>query len=141
MRAPRTLTARLVATAVLLVLVVTSLIAGVTAVVVHRQQMEALDAKVLSSVRRAGDGDGDNRPTYDGSQSRRPRPDFGNQGPGTVIARIVGSTATASSDGIVLTDEPGGQRTLSSTDLSRLARSPATARCTRWTCRRSGPTG
>ena len=124
MRAPRTLTARLVATVVLLVAVVSATIAGITAFAVHQQQLQSLDEKVLSSVRRADDRDGDNT----GGRSERPPPgagnqSFGNQGPGTLISRIPTGSGTPS--GIVLTDEPGTGRTLSTTDLGRLAEVPA----------------
>ncbi|MCW2819716.1 MAG: ATP-binding region, ATPase domain protein [Marmoricola sp.] len=122
MHAPRTLTARLVATAVLLVLVVTSLIAGVTAVVVHRQQIEALDSKVLSSLRRAGDGDSDNG----GERSRRPPPNGDNQAPGTVLAFV--STDDSSGSQGFLINEDGTRRSLSTTDLGRLADVPSDRR-------------
>ena len=119
MRTPRTLTARLVATAVLLVLVVSVLIATVTAVAIHAQLMRSLDDDVRSSGQRFGDGDRDNG---DGP-GRRPPP-ANNQGPGTLLAAIPATGGVSAARGYVLTREYNGRRNLSSTDLGRLAQVP-----------------
>ena len=71
---------------------------------------------MLSSVRRVGgDGDGDNR------GGSRPPPSFQNQGPGTLIAVVGGPSAA---QGVVLTEQRGGKKQLSSSALARLAEVP-----------------
>ena len=124
MRAPRTLTARLVVTAVALVAVISALIATVTAVAVHNQQIQQLDRDVLSSVSRAGDGDGDNGNPGGpvGGHERRPPPNANNQPPGTVVAVVVNGNIAAS--GGTFVNENGTQRQLASADLKRLAKVP-----------------
>ncbi|MEO5654137.1 MAG: hypothetical protein ABIN79_06100, partial [Marmoricola sp.] len=122
---PRTLTARLVVTAVVLVAVVSLLIAAIATVAIRTSLMQRLDADVLSSVQRVGDGDRD--------QGRRsPRPITTNQGPGTLIAAVTpgtsSSTATKNSSGVVLTEESGGQRQLSGEALHELAEVPVDGR-------------
>ncbi len=116
MRTPRTLTARLVVTAVALVAVVSMLIATIATLAIRSSLLGRLDENVLSSVRRLGDGDGDG----DGG-GRTPRPNPDNQGPGTLVA-IVG--APGGSAGYVLTEQSGGRRQLSATALAQLRRIP-----------------
>jgi two-component system OmpR family sensor kinase len=113
MRTPRTLTARLVATAVALVAVVSIVIAAITTIAIHTSLMDRLDTNVLSSVRRAGGGDEDR----DGA----PPPSVRNQGPGTLLA-IVGGSATP--QGVVLTEQRNGERELSSAALKQLSKVP-----------------
>ncbi len=115
---PRTLTARLVVTSVALVAVVSLLIAAVATVAIRTSLMQRLDADVLSSVRRVGDGARDRR---------SPPPTASNQGPGTLIAVVTPDGASGSS-GVVLTEERGGQRTLSSSALRELAEVPVDGR-------------
>ena len=137
MRAPRTLTARLVATAVLLVAVVSILIATVTAVAVRAQQMDQLDKNVLSSVRRADDGDRDG----DNGGPRGGKPPPANQGPGTLLAFIPAAGSSITPIGGVLTEEYGQDRQLSSTDFSRLRDVPADGKVHGVSSPRSAPTG
>jgi two-component system OmpR family sensor kinase len=115
-RTPRTLTARLVVTAVALVAVVSVLIATVATLAIHSQLEDNLDSKVLSSVRRVGgagdDGDRDNR--------GGPPPNS-NLGPGTLLALVDG---TSGSEGRVLTEQYGGYKQLSATALAELQRVP-----------------
>ena len=124
---PRTLSARLVVTAVALVAVVSLLIAAIATVAIRTSLMQRLDADVLSSVGRAGDGD------RDGDRGRRNPPlQLSNQGPGTLIAQVTpGTTADAAStnsSGVVLTEESGGQRALSGEALHELAEVPIDGR-------------
>ena len=113
MRAPRTLTARLVVTAVALVAVVSVLIATVATLAIRSQLINNLDAKVLSSVHRVGPGDDDR-------DNRGGGPPLGsNQGPGTLLAVVGGTSA---SRGVVLTEQRGGEEKLSSKALQQLSR-------------------
>ncbi len=114
MHAPRTLTARLVVTAVVLVTIVSTLIAVIATVGIRSSLMDRLDESVLSSVRRVGDGDR-------AGGGRTPSPNPSNQGPGTLIAII---DAPGGSAGYVLTEQRGGQRELSSTALDQLGEIP-----------------
>lgn len=116
MRTPRTLTSRLVVTAVALVAIVSLLIAAITTVAIRSSLMDRLDKEVLSSVRRAGDGDRDGD-----EEGRHPPPNPSNQGPGTLIAIV---DAPGDSNGYILTEERGGQRPLSTTALEELATIP-----------------
>jgi two-component system OmpR family sensor kinase len=113
-RTPRTLTARLVATAVALVVVVSLLIAAITTIAIRSSLLDRLDNNVLSSVRRVGDGDRD-------TDGRTPPPNPSNQGPGTLIAVL---DAPGGSAGYVLTEERGGQRDLSTRALEQLSEIP-----------------
>lgn len=119
-RIPRTLTARLVATAVALVAVISVIIAAITTVAIHSQLMNRLDDNVLSSVRRVGDGDSDNA-----SGTRGPQPIASNQGPDTLLAIVEPPNADQASRGVVLTEERGGKRQLSGAALARLSQVPA----------------
>ncbi len=116
MFAPRTLTARLVVTAVALVAVVSLLVAAIATVAIRSSLMDRLDSNVLSSVRRVGDGDRDR----DGAGRYQP-PAPSNQGPGTLIAFM---DTVNGSDGVVLTKEINGTRQLSTTALKELGRVP-----------------
>ena len=71
MRTPRTLTARLVVTAVALVAVVSLLIAAVTTLAIRSSLMDRLDTNVQSSVRRVGDQDREGDPG-DGTSAAEP---------------------------------------------------------------------
>jgi two-component system OmpR family sensor kinase len=113
-RTPRTLTARLVATAVALVAVVSLLIAAITTLAIRSSLMDRLDNSVLSSVRRVGDGGRD-------TDGRPPPLNPSNQGPGTLIAVL---DAPGGSAGYVLTEEREGQRDLSTTALEQLSEIP-----------------
>ncbi|MCW2712120.1 MAG: ATP-binding region, ATPase domain protein [Marmoricola sp.] len=110
MFALRTLTARLVVTAVALVAVVSMLIAAITTLAIRSSLMDRLDNAVLSSARRVGDGDHDRN-------GRTPPPNSSNQGPRTLIAVL---DTPGGSSGYVLTEERGGQRELSTTALRQL---------------------
>ncbi|MCW2692048.1 MAG: two-component sensor histidine kinase [Mycobacterium sp.] len=113
MRTPRTLTARLVVTAVALVATVSILIAAITTVAIRTSLMDRLDTNVLSSVRRAGGGDGD--------ADNAPPPSVRNQGPGTLLA-VVGGSSTP--QGVILTEQRNGERALSTSALEELAKIP-----------------
>jgi two-component system OmpR family sensor kinase len=114
MRTPRTLTARLVATAVALVAVISILIAAITTLAIRSSLIDRLDNSVTSSGRRFGGG-GD--PTD--QDGRGPN----NQGPGTLNAVIF--TPLSGSQGYVLTEQFGGEHALSSAALQQLAKVPA----------------
>ncbi len=116
MFAPRTLTARLVVTAVALVAVISLLVAAIATVAIRSSLMDRLDSNVLSSVRRVGDGDRDR----DGAGRYQP-PAPSNQGPGTLIAFM---DTVNGSDGVVLTKEINGTRQLSTTALKELGQVP-----------------
>jgi len=109
MRTPRTLTARLVVTAVALVAVVSILIGAITTILIHTKLVDRLDSSVLSSGRRFGD---DDRAGGGG-----PPPNPNNQGPGTLNAIF---TPEGESAGYVLTEQHDGQRALSSKTLKEL---------------------
>ena len=120
MRAPRTLTARLVVTAVALVAVVSLLIAAVVTIAIRQQQLQQLDRNVQSSLGRVGDGDRDNTSPPQGTNGRPP-PTASNQGPGTIVAVIEPSSSGQRSGGFVLTRELNGRRYLSTAALTQLA--------------------
>ncbi|GAA4801752.1 sensor histidine kinase [Nocardioides caeni] len=86
--APRSLTSRLVVTAVALVAVVSVLVAGVTTIAMQSFLTGQLDEKVQSSVRRVDSPPEGFRPPDgfpdDSASSERPRT-FGNQEPGTLV--------------------------------------------------------
>lgn len=115
MRRPVSLTARLVATAVLLVAAVCLCVGTATSVLVRGQLLDQLDAKLEQSSRRAGPGLPELRPH--GQDDHGPRGDFGNQEPGTLIAVMAG-TATS---GQVLGDRPDEEEALSAAQLDALA--------------------
>lgn len=126
-RLPRTLTARLVVTAVTLVALVSLLIAAVATVAIRSSLLDRLDDSVRASVELGpgpdadGDGDGTSGASTDG---RPPRFDLRNSGPGSLIA-FVGGTRD---DGVVLTREYGNGRQLSSAALAELAEVPTDGR-------------
>ena len=119
---PRTLSARLVVTAVALVAVVSLLSAAIATVAIRASLMQRLDADVRSSVGRVGDRDRD-------GDGRGGPVDPGNQAPGTLVAVVTpGTTADAASgnsSGVVLTKERGGDGQLSGEALHELAEVPA----------------
>ena len=123
MRGPRTLTARLVVTAVALVAVVSLLIATVVTLAIRQQQLQQLDRNVQSSLGRVGDGDRDSAPPQ--GTSGRPPPTASNQGPGTILAIIEPSSSLQDSRGVVLTRERNGRRSLSTAALTELGKVPA----------------
>ncbi|SDR88480.1 two-component system, OmpR family, sensor kinase [Nocardioides scoriae] len=121
MRAPRTLTARLVVTAVLLVAVVSALIGAVSTVALRNQQLAQLDRDVQSSLNRAfGDGDRDNRGADDGG----PPPGPGNQAPNTIFAVLEPAGSSTASGGLVFQRDSNTRRDLSSRALARLGDVP-----------------
>ncbi len=119
MRTPRTLTARLVVTAVALVAAVSLLIAAITTLAIRSSLLDRLDDDVRSSVR-IGQGPGGGR----GDDGAPPGLDPRNLGPGTLVSVIDGSGDASGTDGVVLTREYGGKRQLSSSALEALADVP-----------------
>ena len=113
----RSLSARLVLTAVALVALVSVLIATATTVVLRNQLIHQLDVKVIDSVHRfqggPGGAGGPGQGTPDGD-------DFGNQGPGTVLAVF-----DPTPDGIVVGDHTQDNRALTATELRALHGVPA----------------
>ena len=126
---PRTLTARLVVTAVGLVALVSLVIAALSTLAIHRSLVDRLDRDVQSSLRRVDDMPMPRLPpqdsTYDG-RGGDDRPGPGNQAPGT----LVGFLDAASGDGeaYLLTEEYGGRRALGQDDLRDLAALPTDGR-------------
>src|SRR5688500_14072593 len=106
----RSLTARLVLTAVALVALVSVTAGAATTWAVRAQLLDQLDQKVLSSVGRLDDG-----PGFDGNAPQPGR--IGNQGPGTLLAFI--DTAP---DGFILGDRPGDETAIDAGDLAVIAR-------------------
>jgi two-component system OmpR family sensor kinase len=118
---PRTLTARLVVTAVALVAVVGILVAASATFAMRSYLTDQLDDKVHSSLDRAVRGP---RVT-DGDPGEAPgAPDDNRQEVGTLLA-LVPAGATAASVGGVLTDTATGSTTLSSTERARIGSLPA----------------
>ncbi len=99
----RSLTSRLVLTAVALVAVVCVLIATATTLAVRSQLLDQIDKKVTESVRRV------NGPDLDGDGDQPGARVFGNQSPGTLIAFI----ETASPYALLQGDRPGDEQYLS----------------------------
>ncbi|WP_245604375.1 sensor histidine kinase [Nocardioides aequoreus] len=104
---PRTLTARLVVTAVGLVAVVSLVIATLTTLAIHRSLVDRLDSDVQSALRRVTEmpmpGSPPREAPYGDLDDDRPGP--GNQAPGTLIGFLDGTGSRA----FVLTeayDEP-----------------------------------
>ena len=129
MRTPRTLAARLVVTAVALVAAVSLVIAGLTTAAIHRSLTDRLDTDVQSALRRVPDAPipstAPGSPPFAAGGDEgggRGRPD--NQGPGTLLARLAGS----SSEAFVRTETYGGQRDLGDAALDRLADVPTDGR-------------
>jgi len=98
LRAPRSLTSRLVLTAVALVVAATVAVAALTAVVMHTYLSDRLDGDVSEALAREVRGPGQDE------RLRRPPPDFivDGQGVGTLSARIDDDGR----DGRVLAEEP-----------------------------------
>ncbi|MEZ0578198.1 sensor histidine kinase [Nocardioides sp. MH1] len=117
---PRTLSSRLVLTAVALVAVVSALLATATTVVMQDYLTDQLDAKVLSSTHRVAPPDdfrdfpqpGDGQPSDDGLIRA-----VGNHEPGTIV--VIGD------DGFVLGDGPDDQTSISSSAVDLLQDVPA----------------
>jgi two-component system OmpR family sensor kinase len=106
----RSLTSRLVLTAVALVAVFALLIGAATTVAVRDQLLEQLDQKVVESAQRI-------------DRQLRPRPgddDVGNQAPGTLVA-VLGVDQPA---GEILGDRPGESEPLSDAALEELEAVP-----------------
>lgn len=119
MHAPRTLTARLVATAVVLVALVCGLIAVATTVVMDRYLVSQRDEQVHGALQRAANPrrNGPDAPPSRNTQGGPVDSPFG-QGPGTIVALI---PATGEGTGVLLTDS-GGYRQLSSHSLEQLTK-------------------
>jgi two-component system OmpR family sensor kinase len=110
----RSLTSRLVVTAVALVAVVSLLVATITTLVLRGQLIDQLDQKVLASAHRLPETD---RPGGPGSND----PNYGRQPPGTLVAAMVEENPFGS----VLGDENSDNHDLSTADLQQLADVPA----------------
>ncbi len=130
LRVPRTLTARLVVTAVALVAVVAVLIGAATALAMRAYLTGQLDDKITSSQRRVDgpfdpDGDGDR-----GNRGARTQPptaltpcgELGNQEPGTLVA------CPDLGRGVVLNDQRGDEQDLSSEEVEALGDIPRDGR-------------
>jgi two-component system OmpR family sensor kinase len=117
-RRPFTLTARLVAVAVLLVALTAVVIAAATALVVRDHLSDKLDESVLASIRRAGGP----------MPGRMPMPgpggvfNLGNQAPGTLVA------LPDQDLGYVLGNRGGDRDDLGADEVSRLASMPVDGR-------------
>jgi two-component system OmpR family sensor kinase len=112
----RSLSARLVLTAVLLVAAVAVLAGTATTIAVRDELLSQLDQKVHSSIQRV-------HPRQDPDQDQDgdvpPAAVIGNQGPGTLVAYLLPHPT-----GGVLGDQPGDQTALSVATLSQLADVP-----------------
>jgi two-component system OmpR family sensor kinase len=102
-RGPKTLTARLVAVAVLLVALVTILVAGATVLAMRSYLTGQLDDRVASAAEAL---------TRD--QHRGPGPEFGNLGPG---ALVVGFDADGDRVGVILGEGFEGNEPLASSEV------------------------
>jgi len=103
----RSLTSRLVLTAVALVAVVSLLIGAITTLALRSQLLDQLDAKVLASAQRYQPPQGEPHAPPDGPYER--------QVPGTLIAAV-----TSDPTGVVLGDEDEDNHDLTATDLEHL---------------------
>ena len=115
----RSLTARLVLTAVLLALAVSVLLGVATTLSMRHALTERLDDDVRATLARTVDGpdDGDR----DGPPGGPSPIDLRNQGPGTLLAVLGGDLG---SDGIVVGRGPGEREDLDDEDLAELAALP-----------------
>jgi two-component system OmpR family sensor kinase len=113
---PRTLTARLVLTVVLLLALASLAVSTATTLVMRAQLTERLDESVLASVQRA------DRPDRDRDDDNGSGPsgfvDIGNQSPGTLFA------LTDEDRGFVLGSGPGDEDELAPSELDALAAVP-----------------
>ena len=113
---PRTLTARLVLTVVLLLALASLAVSTATTLVMRAQLTERLDESVLASVQRA------DRPDRDRDDDNGSGPsgfvDIGNQSPGTLFA------LTDEDRGFVLGSGPGDEDELAPSELHALAAVP-----------------
>src|SRR3954452_7716250 len=112
MRRFRSLSARLVLTAVLLVAAVAVLAATATTIAVRDQLLNQLDQKVVSSIQRVHPRQA---PDQDQDGDVPPAAIIGNQGPGTLVAYLF-----ATRSGGVLGDQPDNAVALSDAALSEL---------------------
>ena len=108
----RSLSARLVVTAVTLVAVVSLLIGTATTLALRSQLLDQLDAKVIASGHRGPEREGHEEPDGD---------DFGNQGPGTLQALV----NTAEPRGAIVGDRDSDNRALTADELDALGSVPA----------------
>ena len=111
MRLPRTLTSRLVLTAVGLVALVSILIAAATTIAMRDYLTAQLDDKVIGSTDRAGRGPGPMPPGMG-------EPEFGNQEPGTIVVLIDDDL------GFVVADRRGDEKPLSDAAVDVLSDLP-----------------
>lgn len=120
----RSLTARLVLTAVVLALAVSVLLGVATTLVVRHALTERLDDDVRATLARTVDGPGDGDRDGDrGGPPGGPSPiDLRNQGPGTLLAVLGGDLG---SDGIVVGGGPGERDDLDDEDLAELGALPS----------------
>ena len=119
MRTPRSLTARLVATMVVLVALVSALVVVTSAVAMDRYLTSRLDEQVHGSLRRAVNP----RPGGPDGPPDRDRGDAGNSYFGQAAGSVLMVTSDGESDGLIIT-EAGGARALSSKARSELAQVP-----------------
>ena len=108
---PRSLSARLVATVVVLVAVASLLVAGATTFAMRGYLTSQLDQKVLDAAHRAENGPPDKHEPVPPSDDD---PGLGIQGPGTLIADL------GDSAGLIFGDQYGEAHRLSSADLATL---------------------
>ncbi len=120
MRAPRSLTARLVGVVVVLVALTGVLVATTSTVVMDRYLKQRLDRDVVSALGRATDPPGTGGRPGGRDRDGRDGDSYFGQGPGTVVM----VTVDGSSDGLLIT-EAGGASSLATSTLTRLADVPA----------------
>lgn len=116
---PRTLTARLVVTAIGLVAAVSLVIAALTTLAIHRSLVDRLDSDVQSALRRVTEMPEPSTPPREspyGDPDDDDRPGPGNQAPGTLIGFLDGSAGQA----FVLTEAYGRPRELDDAAVDEL---------------------
>ena len=118
MRTPRTLTARLVATVVVLVALVSALVVVTSAAVMDRYLTNRLDQQVANAVHRAVD------PRPGGPGGPPDRAPGGDSYFGQSAGSVIMCTEDSTSQGLVIT-QAGGARELSTTALRELERVPS----------------
>ncbi len=119
---PRTLTARLVATMVVLVALVSVLVVAASAAVMNRYLIGQLDDSVRNALQRAANPQPegpDGQPKSSDQDSDRPSRSLFAQAPGTIVMVSIDDESL----GWVITDA-GGRRTLATTTRARLAKVP-----------------
>lgn len=107
----RSLTARLVVTAVVLVAVVSLLMAGATTLVMRQSLLDRLDGEVAAALDRTLEGP-------PGPRDGPAPPDLRNQAPGTLIVFLGGDLGN---EGVVVGDGPGERETVDEAVIDRLA--------------------